>query len=753
MASQTSTLTVRLIDAVTGPARAAANSIRGIGTAVDQTNSRRLAIAGAIHNMNRDVTRATRSLQRNVQRLNTGLSMPTGFATWFGARSIYDFEKVSNAFQAVTLATREQREEVQKLAQDLNALFPYTNAQIMSAAFELGRAGFKPDQVKGILKDTLNLALAGDIDLQESADIATNVLTAMRLPMKTQEQAAESLRRVNDALSYAASNSNTDVRMMGETFKYVGPMAAAAGMSIEHVAAASMVMAKNGIRASEAGVAMRSALVRMVRPTKPMLAALSRLNVDISEFVKGGRQISAQDVVNSLMADGVDASGFIPQIEAALRDPRLQNSLSALTAHLTDIIGGDGSIMDKSKLAEAISDTLTAAGSEVDLFGFIQALREKGADLGDIARIFDARQGARLITLLSGDLLGELEKVQANAPGATDQMAGIRNQGIVGEVNAFVAGLENLFRAIADAGVLRSATSAINTITRGLKAMAEASPKLLEWGTYTLILAGALAPLGMLLGGVVGFFGTMAGLLKVIGRYSVGAVNILRAAAGLGVTAGAGGTAAGAAAGAGVAASGRGWLSTLFRGAGAIGAGWLVKDLLGWMDPKGNLWGLTSGMDAWFERNLGFNPSQVGGPRERVGGVPTEAEGRAHDLSEWLSRQAEIDARLAQIEANTHPAMRDAPNMERDNLQFERAMLQNQIDAATMMADPEGASAGMDQTMQQARASMERGFETLKSDAQRHMAELARILSVSPIITPRVSGVNLRGIHADVGID
>lgn len=749
MASQTSTLTVRLIDAVTGPARAAANSIRGIGTAVDQTNTRRLAIAGAINNMNRDVTRATRSLQRNVQRMNTGLSMPTGFATWFGARSVYDFEKTSNALQAVTMMTGEQRKEVQNLAKDLNALFPFTNAEIMGAAFELGRAGFKYEEIIAVLKDTLNLALAGDIDLQESADIATNVLTAMRLPMKTQEQAAESLRRVNDALSYAASNSNTDVRMMGETFKYVGPMAAAAGMSIEHVAAASMVMAKNGIRASEAGVAMRSALVRMVRPTKPMLAALSRLNVDIGEFVKGGRQISAQDVVNSLMADGVDASGFIPQIEAALRDPRLQNSLSALTAHLTDIIGGDGSIMDKSKLAEAISDTLTAAGSEVDLFGFIQALREKGADLGDIARIFDARQGARLITLLSGDLLGELENVRAGAPGATDEMARIRMQGVVGDWAALVAATENLFLAIAEAGVLKTARDIIVSITDALTKMAAAHPELLEFGTYALVLAGILGPLGMLLSGVVGGFLSILAIFRLLKAAGFGAAGV----AGAGILGGGAAPAAGAAAGA--AARGGGWLSTLFRGAGAIGAGWLVKDFLSWTDPKGNLWGLTSGIDAWFEQNFGFNPSQIGGERERVGPVPTEAQGRAHDISEWQARQAEIDARLAQIEANTHPAMRDAPNMERDNLQFERDMLQNQIDAAKMMTDAEGAAAAGAETGAAFRENLVKEVETARRLIEKEVGLIKGALSftANPTVTPRVDGAALRGVHADVGVD
>lgn len=745
MASQTSTLTVRLIDAVTGPARAAANSIRGIGTAVDQTNTRRLAIAGAISNMNRDVTRATRSLQRNVQRMNTGLSMPTGFATWFGARSVYDFEKTSNALQAVTMMTGEQRKEVQNLAKDLNALFPFTNAEIMSAAFELGRAGFKYQEIVGVLKDTLNLALAGDIDLQESADIATNVLTAMRLPMKTQEQAAESLRRVNDALSYAASNSNTDVRMMGETFKYVGPMAAAAGMSIEHVAAASMVMAKNGIRASEAGVAMRSALVRMVRPTKPMLAALARLNVNVDDFVKGGRQITSEDVVSSLMADGVDASNFIPQIEAALKDPRLQKSLSALTAHLTEVIGGDGSIMDKSKLAEAITDTLTAAGSEVDLFGFIQALREKGADLGDIARIFDARQGARLITLLSGDLLGELEKVRAGAPGATDEMAKIRMQGVVGDWAALVAATENLFLAIAEAGVLKTATELIKSITASLKSLAESNPQLLEFGTYALVLAGALGPLGMLLGGVVGGILSLVSVLRILKAVTVGTGAVASA----GVLGG-----GAAAAGTGILATGARWGSHLIRGAGAVWAGMLVKDMLEWTDPKGNLWGLTSGIDAWVERNLGFNPSQIGGGGEQ-GADLSKAEAAAADIAEWRARQAEIDARLAQIEANTHPAMRDAPNPERDRLMMDRAMLQQQIDVATPMANSEGAAAAGQETGAAFREELNRELDAALRDAEKKAGLIKGTLSfaANPTVTMRVDSSALRGVHADVGVD
>ena len=328
MANLTSILTVRMIDAVTAPARAAANSIRGVGAAVDSTNTRRLAIGGAVQTMVRDVDSATKRIRKNLQTMTTGLSMPTGLMTFFGARSVYNFEKISNKLEAVTGMTGEQKKQIQGYAKELNELFPFTNEQIMGAAFELGRAGFKFEQIIGSLKDTLNLSLAGDIEIQEASDIATNILTAMRLPVKTADQARESLQRVNDALAYVAANSNTDVRKMGETFKYVGPIASSSGLSIEEVAAASMVMAQSGIKASEAGVAMRSALVRMLRPTKPMIASLERLNVNLNDFIKRGRQISSADIVGSLAADGIDASDYANEIDAALKNPKLNKSLS-----------------------------------------------------------------------------------------------------------------------------------------------------------------------------------------------------------------------------------------------------------------------------------------------------------------------------------------------------------------------------------------------------------------------------------------
>lgn len=119
----------------------------------------------------------------------------------------------------------EQRASMKGYIQDLNKSFPFINKEVGEAAFQLFRAGLSYEQAMGALKGTLLLAQAGDIDLKSAADIATNVMTAMRLPMQTTEQAAPSMARVNDVLAYAANKSNTDVRLLGETFKYVAPMA------------------------------------------------------------------------------------------------------------------------------------------------------------------------------------------------------------------------------------------------------------------------------------------------------------------------------------------------------------------------------------------------------------------------------------------------------------------------------------------------------------------------------------------------
>ena len=506
----TSRLIVRLIDGVSVPAAKAAVALRGL---LGVSEKAAVAGRGTMIAAQRDLG----LLNRGVQRVTSSAAMPIGMLGALGARTVYQYEKVGNAMQAVSGITDDQRKQVENLAVALNEKFPAALGDIMGGAFELGRAGLDHEQILGGLEGALQLSLAGDLAIDEAADISTNILTAMRLPAKGAEQVAASLQKVNDVLTYVATNSNTDVRLMGETLKYVGPIAAAAGMSLERVGAASMIMASNGLRGSEAGVAMRSALVRMVRPTKPAIAALERLGLSMSDFVKGGRQISGQDIVGSLMTDGVDASNFVKEIDAALADPKLQKSTAAMTAAIANIIGEAGSVMDKSALASAITDTLTAAGSDVDLFAFINALREKGADLSDVSRIFDVRQGSRLITLLTGDVYAALDEVTEKSADAAKQASEIRMKGFVGDVNRLVAAWDNLMISIGRAGVLKAVGDAFKSLNESINGIAAANPRLLEIGTYAAMAVVGLVPLGMAFTALGGVAGAAMGAIGLVG--------------------------------------------------------------------------------------------------------------------------------------------------------------------------------------------------------------------------------------------
>jgi len=213
---------------VTGPA---ARATAGLRQLLGASQATAVAARGTMAATRRDMA----MVRQGADRMTTAISLPLALIGAMGAKTAYEFAKAGNNMQAVTRITTEQRKEIEKLAQELNEKFPSTVVDIMGAAFELGRAGLDFDQIMGGLEGTLQLGLAGDLALAEAADISTNILTAMRLPAKGADQVAASLQRVNDVLSYVATSSNTDVRLMGETLKYVAPMAAAAGMPLAQV--------------------------------------------------------------------------------------------------------------------------------------------------------------------------------------------------------------------------------------------------------------------------------------------------------------------------------------------------------------------------------------------------------------------------------------------------------------------------------------------------------------------------------------
>lgn len=233
------------------------------------------------------VTRAQGQYAKSKE-LRNKLATGGAIATAGGAGALYagaritapgrDFNEGMSTVQALTRLDKNspQLAMLRQQARELGASTAYTSTDVAAGQKFLAMAGFTPDAIKAALGGVLNMGLAGDMDLGESSDIGSNVLTQFQLK-------AEDMNRVSDVLTATFTRSNTDLRQLGETMTYAGPIAAQLGVSLESMAAMAGTMADNGIRGSMAGTSLRAGLSRMVAPVGKGQAALDKLGVSVKD--------------------------------------------------------------------------------------------------------------------------------------------------------------------------------------------------------------------------------------------------------------------------------------------------------------------------------------------------------------------------------------------------------------------------------------------------------------------------------------
>ncbi|QQE95074.1 phage tail tape measure protein [Providencia huaxiensis] len=233
------------------------------------------------------VTRAQGQYAKSKE-LRNKLATGGAIATASGAGALYagaritapgrDFDEGMSGVQALTRLDKNspQLAMLRQQARELGASTAYTSTDVAAGQKFLAMAGFTPDAIKVALGGVLNMGLAGDMDLGEASDIGSNVLTQFQLK-------AEDMNRVSDVLTATFTRSNTDLRQLGETMTYAGPIAAQLGVSLESMAAMAGTMADNGIRGSMAGTSLRAGLSRMVAPVGKGQAALDKLGVSVKD--------------------------------------------------------------------------------------------------------------------------------------------------------------------------------------------------------------------------------------------------------------------------------------------------------------------------------------------------------------------------------------------------------------------------------------------------------------------------------------
>ena len=229
-----------------------------------------------------------RRLQRQSQQMGdmrnkaVGMAVGGAAATYAGARFLgpgLELEKNMSKVQAITRLDKNspQYQELVEQAKELGATTQFTSADAAAGQSFLAMAGFTPESVKAAMPGMLDLALAGEMDLPKTADIASNILSGMGL------DSAKDMGKVGDVLSAAFTRANLNVEMLGETMKYAAPNASGLGVSLEELAGMSGKLADAGMQGSTGGTALRAIMLRLAKPPKMAADALDQLGISVAD--------------------------------------------------------------------------------------------------------------------------------------------------------------------------------------------------------------------------------------------------------------------------------------------------------------------------------------------------------------------------------------------------------------------------------------------------------------------------------------
>lgn len=288
------------------------------------------------------------------------------------AKMYVDFERSITRAGALARATDSELAALTASARELGRSTLYTASQAAEGMQYLAMAGFDVNETIAAMPGMLNLALAGGTDLGRTADIASNILSGFKIP-------AAEMDRVSDVLVSAFTSSNTTLETLGETMKYVAPVASALGVSLEEAASMAGFLGSVGIQGSMAGTSLRAALLRLASPPKQAAESLRELGLagdeelaDLMDEIDSG-----QLVLEHLGIATKDAAGnmrpfldILEDINKATQNMGSGDRIEVITkifgvraaASMVELLDKAGSTVDKNgkKIVDSYGNQSTA---------------------------------------------------------------------------------------------------------------------------------------------------------------------------------------------------------------------------------------------------------------------------------------------------------------------------------------------------------------------------------------------------------
>lgn len=402
-----------------------------------------------------------------------------------------NFEAEMSKVASISGATGDEFQKLIDKAKEMGSKTKFSATESAQAMEYMAMAGWKTQDMVGGLKGIMDLAAASGENLATTSDIVTDALTAFGLKASDSTHFA-------DVLAKASSNANTNVAMMGETFKYVAPVAGALGYSVEDCSVAIGLMANSGIKASQAGTSLRQMLSRMAKPTDEAQAAMDKLGVSLT-----------------------DSAGNMKSLDTAMGD--LRNGFKGLSK------------AEQTQLAASL------AGQEA-MSGLLAIVNASDGDFDKLKNsIYNCKDAAANMAAVAQDnLAGQITSLKSKAEGLGIAFYGSIQEPLKELASVGVKALEDLNNAYASNGfvgfineignkvpLLQSFTDAIAGLAEKTKGMS--TDELIDLGKTAAVLAGAgpvISLFGSQIGNVQtaveGFSGITTGVLSELGKLPKG---------------------------------------------------------------------------------------------------------------------------------------------------------------------------------------------------------------------------------------
>lgn len=422
-----------------------------------------------------------------------------------------DFDASMSKVAAVSGAAGKDFDSLRDKAREMGATTKFTASEAAEAMNYMAMAGWKTDQMLEGVSGIMNLAAASGEELATTSDIVTDALTAFGMK-------AEDSGRFADILAASASNANTNVAMMGESFKYVAPVAGSLGYSAEDVSIALGLMANSGIKASMAGTSLRNMFQRMAKPTKESSMAMDRLGLSL--YDDEGKMYSFRQIMDQLR-------GSMQEINMPLEE--YNATLDQLDAQLED-----GTIKQKEYDKELEELNLQAFGAEgaekaraAAMLGGARAmsglLAIANATEEDYNKLTEAVDNSSQAFAKTKDGIVPLNEALASGAeiietyeGSAAAMAATMQDNASGQMEILKSQLQELAISLGDTlmPMLRELIGYVQGFVDKLNGMDEGTKEMIM---KIILITAALGPLLVVVGKLVSGIGT---LMSVIGGLS-----------------------------------------------------------------------------------------------------------------------------------------------------------------------------------------------------------------------------------------